>query len=67
MDMLETIRNGSPSEGKTSNKHSKVLMLPGKSMSMEDFKEREKRKRKMRSQRKQTVYTKKQPQKPSLL
>ena len=53
MDMLKTKRNGSPSKGKTSKKRSKVLVLPGKSMSKEDLKEREKSKRKMRSQGKQ--------------
>ena len=43
MDMLETMRNGSPSKVKTSKNQSKVLVSPGNSMSMEDLKEREKK------------------------
>ena len=43
LDMLETVRNGSPSKGETSKKRSKVLVSPGKSMSMEDLKERGKK------------------------
>ena len=66
MDMLETIRNGSPSKGETSKNRSKVLVSPGKGTSMENLKEREKSNRKMRSQRKQTVL-KKQHQKSSLV
>ena len=66
MDMLETIRNGSPSKGETSKNRSKVLVSPGKGTSMENLKEREKSNRKMRSQRKQTVL-KKQHQKSSFM
>ena len=66
MDMLETIRNGSPSKGETSKNRSKVLVSPGKGTSMENLKEREKSNRKMRSQRKQTVL-KKQYQKSSFM
>ena len=47
-------------------RQSKVLVSPGKSMSMEDLKEREKGKRKIRSQRKKAVL-KKQHQKPSIV
>ena len=43
MDMLKTMRNGSPSKGETSKKRSKVLMSPGESMSMTDLKERKKK------------------------
>ena len=46
MDMLETMRNGQTSKGETSKMRSKVLVLPGDSMSMENLKEREKSKRK---------------------
>ena len=41
MDMLETMRNGPPSKGETSRNRSKVLVSPGKSMSMGDLKEKE--------------------------
>ena len=43
MHMLETMRNGPPSKGETSRNRSKVLVSPGKSMSMGDLKEKEKK------------------------